>query len=236
MLTQKHNLGPLIAGIGALLALIAFFALDYVSLHINVSALGISRDVGGSLKASDVADHLNYGIIWLAVVLAVVGLVIAGYQLITNTSSKNPNARSLSRWLALGLIVAGAGIIAVNVYIATDAPNKTPAIIKSLALGDNPLGNLVNVTASVSLAAGGWMLIIGAVLLIVGGVLGLIFKPAFQEALGNVPAWPAQGQVPVWPAPQQETPTQYGQPPYTQQPNQPPYQPPQQPPPQPPQW
>lgn len=251
MLTRKDNLGYLIAGIGALVGLIGAFALPYVTGQINIDTVLGSKSFTvidsfsdatssaavspQSLNGSSFALPLGYGILWLAVVLTVGALAIALIRLVAASSF-----RDKSTWFAIGLIVAGAVSLIVQLYVAVDASSGNKM---QQALGGG--GGIVSLFASIhvsgSFGAGGWLFLLGTIAVIVGGVLGFVFKPATQQVMGTVPAWPPQGQVPQWPAndyPQQGTPTQYGQSPYpTQSYPQESYPPAQQPPQQqPPQW
>jgi hypothetical protein len=208
--TQNRNAGFIIAAIGGLVGLIAFFAMPFLSAYSFVS---VTAQQLVSLEQQYFSSSSNSGqaliILWLAPVLSGIAILLAALQFRARPSSK----RAAGGWLiALGIL--GVGLyVGILVYI------------NSLITGSS--SSSTNAPSLFSfLGAGYWVYIVAMAGVIVGGAMGLSAARSAPAVIAvPPPSYPSYGQPPTQYPPYQQPPPQY--PPNQQQPwSQPPEYPP----------
>lgn len=151
VIKQQKNRGYAIAGIGALVALFAFFFLPYSTVY---------GDYFGQATRTALSSGLGGGWMWLEAFLAVAALVVVALQ----TSTDNPSAMKApivaqTRQRIYALIGSGALGIMIQLLITLDTYNRFLVY--------------VNNGASYWYNAGYWLYLLGMGAVIVGGVITL---------------------------------------------------------------
>ncbi len=223
LLKEEKNRGYLIAGIGGLVGLIAFF-LPYITF----SFLGVGGSVGGA----------SLGWVWFEEIAALVVTAVAVVLIYRNNAFGLTNMPVEKQILYGRYALIGGGALALLIHLLF-------ALTFHNAVAGFDIG--------ISLGFGFWVFLIAAIAMIVGGVLAYrtpmptaaqswqypqsTAYPPYQQ-----PQQPYPPQAPSYPPyqqpypPTEQPPQQYPQqqyPPQQQPPQQYPQQPPQQ---QPPQW
>lgn len=158
-----------IAIIGALLMIIGVFLSWY-----TVSGMGESETASGWEIATDGDGVFNYS--YAPYVSLVCGIICLIGMIVPMVLPAKNIGKGLS---ILGLILAIVTIIVAALY-ASDAP--------SLNLGD--LGRM-------GVGAGVWVVIVGAVLTVIGGIIDFFVKPKQSEPEQQKPEEPEQPSEPA---------------------------------------
>jgi hypothetical protein len=165
--TSSNSLPGLLAALGGVAALIAFFALTYWGYTVSASGSSLGSLSGSAtFKAVDFArDSTNAGLsnssnisfilLWIVPVAGAIGLLIGGLRLLGQRIGGGAAAPLL---LIAG--IAGAGALAWNALY-----------INSQTSGGNSSINGVNF--SIGFGIGLWIALAGAVLVALGGLLSL---------------------------------------------------------------
>jgi hypothetical protein len=206
MLKQQQNRGYLIAGIGAVIAFIAFF-LPYFTASYSFGAVSGSSSAGGAS---------TYGWIWFEFIAVLVAIAVSGILIFRNNALSGVINMPVEKQILYGrYTLIGAGVLALLIHILF-AFNIPHAAFQGLGY-----------SYSYGLGFGWWVFLIASIAIIVGGVLAYRTP---MPAVSQPQSWqyPQSTQYPPYQQPQQPYPPQ---PPY-QQPYPPTEQPPQQYPPQ----
>lgn len=222
MSTQSKSAGFIIALIGGVVGLIAFFAMPFVSAFNFVSVTAPQLISLATESNSSSSSGQGLVILWLAPVLAGIAVLIAAFQFRSTVQASSKRAGG-------GWLVA-LGILGVVIYIGI--------LIYANSLFYSSTSSGYNGPSLLSfLGAGVWIYLIGMVGVIIGGAMGLSTKSAPVMTAPSQPYMPYQQPQTQYP-PDQPPQTQY--PPYQQpqyRPDQQPWsQPPEFPPPSSPQW
>lgn len=223
MSTQSKSAGFIIALIGGIIGLIAFFALPFVTAFNFVSATAPQLLSLAAQSNSSSSNGQAVFILWLAPILAGISVLIAALQF--RSTAQESSKRAAGGWLiALGILGA-ALYIGIAIYANSLLYNSSSSGYNGPSLFS-------------FLGAGFWLYILSMVGVIIGGAIGLNTKSA------PVISAPPQPYMPY-----QQPPTQYpSYPPYPYQqqspyppdpqpwPHQPPEFPPSPNPPNSPQW
>jgi hypothetical protein len=235
MVSAKSNpkkLGPLVAGIGALVGIMAFLLLPYLKLIVTAGATGSypyspppSQSVSITVGAGYVSAFAS--MIWLEALLAIAVVVLSALLLLR----ENPFGASITpietqiRRLAFAMI--GLGVFAIIyhfLFISFIGSAQIWGMIQSITVGTYSVGDQLkqyNISASISMenAVGAWIYLLCMGAIIVGGVLML--QPGSRQAVSQPQAWnqfpqvyspPGQPQPQTWSQPLQPQPQAWPQP------------------------
>lgn len=209
MLKEEKNRGYLIAGIGAVIAFIAFF-LPYFTASASFGAISESSSAGGAN---------TYGWVWFEFIAVLVAIAVSAVLIFRNNALSGVVNLPVEKQILYGrYALIGAGVLALLIHILF-ALNIPHASLQGLGY-----------SYSYGLGFGWWVFLIAALAMVVGGVL------AYRTPMPAVAAaqYPQSTQYPPYQQPQQPYPPQAPSYPPYQQPYPPTEQPPQQYPPQPP--
>ncbi|EFH90216.1 DUF3824 domain-containing protein [Ktedonobacter racemifer] len=252
-LTQPGNRSYLIAAAGALVALVAFLFLPFAHLEMTMGMSSPTNSTAPQTTTSGIdlqgpiLAALNGGV-WINVLLIAVILLVVALLIYRRQDpfgiAKMPSEIQ-ARWgqyLLIGLGVVGLIFQFLVPGLTTSGVNTFVDAFKSSLTNLGGLGSLAaglfSLNSSASLLIGGWIFIVGMLVVIVGGALPLlprtIVQPNIQPGQYPPAGYPPQqpsGQYPQSPqAEQYGAPTpQYPQQPSGQYPQQPGGQYPQQP-------
>jgi hypothetical protein len=168
--TSSNSLPGLLAALGGLAALIAFFFLTYWGYSVTASGSPLVSGISSSLsfKAVDFAkggtdsglsssSNVTFILLWLVPVVGVIGLLIGG-------------ARGLGQRIGGG---AAAPLLLLAGIIGAGALVANALYINSQTSGTNTSVSGISVSASYGFGIGLWLALAGAVLVALGGILSL---------------------------------------------------------------
>lgn len=243
---QRQNLGYVIAGGGALVALLAFLLLPFVSVTLTtilpssfggssnssvyatyvLNATALTQSPAGTGSGINTAFHIaltnGQGILWLLPILALLALVLTGLLLYRDHpfgSGLSAPVANQKRWGTYALI----GVAAVSILIAIITIANLNGQVQSYINSSSGSGSG---SPSVSVSSGGhvgfWLYLLGIVALAGGAILMVVQANKQAQAVLST-SIPGGSPYQSWQSPAPLDP-------YSQQDGPQPYQPPQQPP------
>ena len=254
---QQQNRGYLIAGIGALVALLAFLLLPYAVVTVSASALGITESVAITLNATALTQSTanganaflnssqiqNQGVLWLQPILALAALALTGLLLYRDYPfGKGINAplANQKRWGNYGLIGIAVLSVLIQIVLFSNLNSQIQNAINASNSSSGSGSSATNVSTGTHL--GFWLFLLGMVAVAAGAILLLMQESKQTQAAqavsspnmsGGQSYQPWQSPAPLDPY-SQPYPPQQSQPYPPQQPQ--PYPPQQQEPYPPQQW
>jgi protein-S-isoprenylcysteine O-methyltransferase Ste14 len=184
-LNQQKNRGYLIAGIGAIVALLAFLFLPYISYSVG--------PFGGSIGGTQVAG--SQGLIWLEALLPLAAIALTSLLVYRSNPfgmTTTPIATQI-RWGVYSILGAGVLSLILHFILALNANGSIQAVT-----GNPVLGSLI----SVGFGIGYWLYLLAAIAIIVGAVLTLRMPMStFEES--PLESSQQESQIQRWPPSQQ---------------------------------
>lgn len=180
-LAQQKNRGYLVAGISAIVALLAFLFLPYISYSVG--------PFGGSISGTQIAD--SQGLAWFEALLPLAAIILAALLVYRNNPfgmTTTPITTQI-RWGVYSLLGVGALSLLVHIILAFNANGSLQAVT-----GNPLLGSII----SVGYSLGYWLYLLAAVAIIVGAVLTLRMPISSFEAR-QVESWQEKPQSQWWP-------------------------------------
>lgn len=180
-LAQEKNRGYLVASIGAIVALFAFFFLPYITYSMGIISVSIS---GTQIAGSQ-------GLVWLEALLPLAAIVLAALLVYRSNPfgmTTMPLATQI-RWGVYSLLGAGILSLVIHIVLALNA-NST-----LLAVTGNPiLGSFISAGYSV----GYWLYLLATIAIIAGAVLTLR-KPMLLFDVPRSEPWQQEEHSQRWP-------------------------------------
>ena len=217
----------LVAGIGALVAMVAFLLLPYLIFTVTITDTQSSppQTHSASITLGTSFISILAGLIWVEALLAIAILVIATLLLSKDApfGAATAPVETQVRRASYAVIVLGiAGIAYHFLFISTIGAGQMFSLFQSLTTDTNSVANQLtqsHLSASPSMAnaLGSWIYLLGMVAAIVGGVLLLravspqeVAQPQSwpQYAQYSQPSQPLQPQPQAWQQPSQPLPQQ----------------------------
>jgi len=178
---QQQKQGSLIAGIGALVGIVAFLLLPYLNFTVTVTNnIGFSNPQTNTVElpvGSGLISVLT-GLIWVEAILAIAILVVAALALwrdIPFGASAGPVAMQLRRAAYTILILGAAGI--VFEFLFTSIGNsQINGLLQSLSIGSISVADQLardneSLNVTMGYAVGSWVYLIGMGVAIIGGII-----------------------------------------------------------------
>lgn len=229
---NSRKQGSLAAGIGALIGIIAFLLLPYITFTVTIADTQFSspQTEYASITAGTGLVSVYAGLVWGDALLAIAVLVLAALLLTRDApfgASTIPVETQVRR-ASYAVIILGIVAIAYHfLFIASIGNGQIAGLLGSVTYGtNNSINNAadqltqqhVSVSASMSNAFGAWIYIVGMVVSIIGGVVmlraGAVAAPS-PQAVSQPQSWP---QYPQYSQPSQIEHPQAWQPNPAQQP------------------
>ncbi len=227
----------LVAGIGALVGIVAFLLLPYFIFTVTITDTQASppQTHSASITVGTGFISILAGLIWVEALLAIAILVIATLLLSKDApfgASTAPVETQVRRASYAVIVLGIAGIAYHFLFISTIGAGQMFSLFQSLTTDTNSVANQLtqsHLSASPTMAnaLGSWIYILGMVAAIAGGVLLLravspqaVAQPQSwpQYAQYSQPSQPQQPQPQAWQQPSQPLPQQGWQPAQPQQP------------------
>lgn len=225
----------LVAGIGALIGVLAFLLLPYLIFTVTITETQFSppQPHSASITVGTSFISIFAGLIWVELLLSIAILVIAAMVAkdASVAASSAPVETQNRRWSYAMIGLGAAGIAYHFLFISTLGAAQMFSLFQSLTTDTNNVAALLSqshttATPSMENAFGSWIYLVGMVVAIIGGVLML--RTVSPQAAAQPQSWPQyaqfsqpsqtpQSQPQAW---QQPTPPQqqgWQQPPYPQQ-------------------
>lgn len=181
-LTQQKNRGYVVAGISAIVALLAFLFLPYISYSVG--------PFGGSMGGTQIAG--SQGLLWLEALLPLVAIVLAALLVFRSNPfgmTNTPIATQI-RWGVYSLLGAGSLSLLIHFILALNASNSIQGVTS------NPfLSNFV----SVGFGFGYWLYLLAAIAMIVGAVMTLRMPMSAFDASPRSEPRQQEAQSQQWP-------------------------------------
>lgn len=182
-LSLPQNRGYLIAGVGGILAFLAFFfPYVYISATYTVrSILGTSRQTSAG-SALGTGAQIG-GLFFLELLIALAGIAVAALLLFgvrmlgssSHSAAPNPLVTSLATqaqtWAIALIAIGGAGALLHILFMFVGLSNYGNSAAAAALFG-------FSVSISISWSVGAWLYLL-AMLSVVGGGLAVIMKPAW---------------------------------------------------------
>jgi len=203
----------LVAGIGALVAIVAFLLLPYLIFTVTITDTQSSppQTHSASITLGTSFISILAGLIWVEALLAIAILVIAALLLSRDApfGAATAPVETQVRRASYAVIVLGiAGIAYHFLFISTIGAGQMFSLFQSLTTDTNSVANQLtqsHLSASPSMgnALGSWIYLLGMVAAIVGGVL--LLRAVSPQEVAQPQSWPqyAQYSQPSQPLPQQ---------------------------------
>ena len=223
--SNSKKQGSLVAGIGALVAIIAFLGLPYLKLTVTVinnsDQLSTPQSVSITLGAGYISTLA--GLIWIEALLAIAVLVLAALLLLREAPfgvSATPATTQVRRAGIAVIILGIAGILYHFLFISVIGEAQMFSVFQSLSsngisLADQLTQSHITTSGLIENAFGSWIYILGMGAAIVGGVLALQTgsrQVVIQPSQFPQYAQPYQPSQPTWPQPSQPLPQAWPQP------------------------
>ena len=221
---QKQKYGHLIVAGGALIALIGFFFLPYVTM----SSKAATSSSAPPLILSAIQAAAIEGFIWLDALLAV-GILLLALQLAYSRNPFGMSQMALAKQVQRGIyIIIGVGVVSLllQYILMTTIPGQYVGMVSSNTPGFSSEINSFVADVAMSYNTGSWFFLVGMLAVIGGGVYVLMQMRPAQVAPAPSYVPPAQypqmnqqnAQSPSaptyqqnWQDPAQSQPTQYSQ-------------------------
>src|ERR1700730_12062700 len=221
----------LVAGIGALVGIVAFLLLPYLIFTVTVTDTQFSTPQSHSASISVGTGLISIlaGLIWVEALLAIAILVIAALLLSKDAPFGVSTAPVETQVRRAGYAVIALGIAGIAyhfLFISTIGAGQMLSLFQSLTTDTNSLANQLNqshtsASPSMANALGSWIYLLGMCAAIVGGVL--LLRAVSPQEVVQPQSWPQYAQYsqpahPQQPQPSQPLPQQGWQPAQPQQP------------------